>query len=194
MGSNPCAGRFFFVSSIQVCETPKEMHAGFVNLNFTGASDTAPAGWFIGPEWFMPPHVPVYEAQTVSSSSCNGSQQCATVHSLRDDPHVRFCFLYQVVDATQYRGKVMIYRADVRTKVTLGSAARLLVRIHRSDCSTSFRDDMGDHPITSAAWSPYEIHAPIALNARDIEFGMQVFGEGEAWIDNISVTFVDQSN
>ncbi|MCU1262788.1 MAG: hypothetical protein JWO80_5673, partial [Bryobacterales bacterium] len=37
----------------------------------------------------------------------------------------------------------------------------------------------------------YEIQAPIALDARDIEFGMQVFGQGAAWIDNISMTFAD---
>lgn len=69
--------------------------------------------------------------------------------------------------------------------------ARLLVRVHRTDCSTSFRDDMGNHPITGGAWSPYEIQAPIALDAQDIEFGMQLIGQGAAWIDNISMTFVD---
>jgi hypothetical protein len=58
---------------------------------------------------------------------------------------------------------------------------------------TSFRDDMGNHPITVNAWSPYEIQAPIAPDARDIEFGMQLIGQGAAWIDNISMTFVDMA-
>jgi hypothetical protein len=170
------------------------MHAGLVNLNFTGGQETAPPGWFLGPEWFMPPHPPVYEAKMVSSASCNGGQQCATVRSLRADPKVPFCFLYQVVDAAQYRGKVLTYRADARTQSDPGSLARLLVRVHRMDCSTSFRDDLGNHPITSPAWSSYEIHVPIASDAMDIEFGMQVFGQGAAWIDNISVTFADHNN
>jgi hypothetical protein len=133
--------------------------------------------------------VPAHEAQLVSGASCNGSRQCATVHSI--SANARTCFLYQVIDATQYRGTMLRYRADVRADVLPGNVARLLVRVHRTDCGTSFRDDMGNHPITSSAWSPYEIQAPIALDARDIEFGMQLIGKGAAWIDNISMTFAD---
>jgi hypothetical protein len=100
-------------------------------------------------------------------------------------------FLYQVIDAAPYRGKKLTYRADVRADVAQGSVVRLLVRVHRTDCSTSFLDDMGNHPIKGGAWSVYEIQAPIAPDARDIEFGIQLMGQGAAWIDNISMTFVD---
>lgn len=55
--------------------------------------------------------------------------------------------------------------------------------------TTSFRDDMENHPITSNAWSFYQIRAPVVSEARDIEFGMQLVGTGTAWIDNISMTF-----
>jgi hypothetical protein len=64
------------------------------------------------------------------------------------------------------------YQAHVRVEAAPGSAARLLVRVHTVDCGTSFRDDMGDHPITASAWGVYEIQAPIAADARDIEFGL----------------------
>lgn len=100
-------------------------------------------------------------------------------------------FLYQNVDATKYRGKMLTYRASVRADVASGAMARLLVRVHRMDCSTSFRDDMGDHPITASGWSSYQLHAPIGQDARDIEFGMQLIGSGAAWIDNITMTFAD---
>jgi ketosteroid isomerase-like protein len=66
---------------------------------------------------------------------------------------------------------------------------RLLVRIHRENGSTSFRDDMGARPITAGRWTTYQIDAPIASDARDIEFGMQLIGEGSAFIDNISIVF-----
>jgi hypothetical protein len=122
--------------------------------------------------------------------SCQGSlATCAAVHSVR--ANAGLCFLYQIIDATQYRGKKLIYRAYVRADVAQGNMARLLVRVHRTDCATSFRDDMGNHPITGSAWAPYEIQAPIALDARDIEFGMQLMGQGAAWINNISMTFID---
>jgi hypothetical protein len=174
----------------QQCQPPREMRAAVENMNFgEGAPGAPPPGWYLGPEWFMPPHTPVYEAQTASGAACNGSNQCATVHSIRDDRSIQLAFLYQVFDAAQYRGKRLTFRAAVRADDTLGSVARLLVRVHRNDCSTSFRDDMGNHPITAGAWTDYEIQAPIAWDARDIEFGMQLIGQGGASIDNISMDF-----
>jgi hypothetical protein len=179
-----------FPGGAQQCQSPREMRATVENLKFIeGLPGAAPPGWFLGPYWWNPQIVQAHEAQLVLGPSCNGGRQCATVHSI--SANAGSCFLSQVIDATQYRGKKLTYRADVRADVPQGSAARLLVRIHRSDCGTSFRDDMGNHPITGSAWSPYEIQAPIALDARDIEFGMQLIGQGTAWIDNISMTFVD---
>ncbi len=179
-----------FPGGAQQCQAPPEMRTTIENLKFIeGSPGSAPPGWSLGPYWFSPQMVPAHEAQLVSGASCNGSRQCATVHSI--SANARTCFLYQVIDATQYRGTMLRYRADVRADVLPGNVARLLVRVHRTDCGTSFRDDMGNHPITSSAWSPYEIQAPIALDARDIEFGMQLIGKGAAWIDNISMTFAD---
>ena len=174
----------------QPCQPPREIRAAVENMNFVeGAPGAPPPGWYLGPEWFMPPHTPVYEAQVASGAACNGSLQCATVHSIRDDRSIQLAFLYQVVDAAQHRGKRLTFRAAVRVDDRLGSVARLLVRVHRADCSTSFRDDMGNHPITAGAWASYEIQAPIDPEARDIEFGMQLIGRGAAWIDNISMDF-----
>jgi hypothetical protein len=49
---------------------------------------------------------------------------------------------------------------------------------------------MGNHPVTSGDWAPYEIRAPIARDAYQIEFGLQLIGRGAAWIDQISMEFV----
>jgi hypothetical protein len=168
----------------------RELKTNSENLNFAdGAVGTAPRGWLLGPEWFMPPHVPIYEAINVSAEQCNGSQQCATVHSLRGDPSVPLSFLYQDLDVTPHRGQTLIYRAFVRVDPGRKSVARLLVRLHRKDCSTAFRDDMGDHPITSGDWTLYEIRAPIAEDAYHMEFGVQLVGQGAVWIDHISMEF-----
>jgi hypothetical protein len=126
------------------------------------------------------------------------SRQCAILHSIRDDSPNRLVFLYQIIEAKQYRGKRLTFRAEVKAHVVKAdvdqvSAARLLVRIHRDDCSTSFRDDMSDRPITANTWSSYEIQAPIPQDARDIEFGMQLLGRGSAWIDHISMVFTEAS-
>jgi hypothetical protein len=97
-----------------------------------------------------------------------------------------------VIEAAQYRGKTLTLRAAVRVEPTEGTVARLLVRVHATDCSTTFRDDMGNHPIAGNTWAYYEIQAPIALNAQDIEFGTQIVGWGSVWIDSISMNFSKQ--
>jgi len=163
------------------------MRARIENLRFAeGSRGDSPPGWYLGQK-FMPGHVSGYEA-------CNGGQRCANVRSVRPEYNSPVAFLYQIVDATPYRGKKLTFRAAVRTDGAPGSVARLLVRVHRNDCSTSFRDDMGNHPISATKWSYYEIPAPIALDARDIEFGMQVVGPGQAWIDSISMDFADTAH
>lgn len=76
--------------------------------------------------------------------------------------------LYQDLDVTQYRGQILTYRAFVRVDPAQKGVARLLVRLHRKDCSTTFRDDMGNHPVVSGDWAAYEIRAPggLGLGAR----------------------------
>jgi hypothetical protein len=174
-------------SQPQPCSWP-EFKAPAENLNFAdGSVGAPPKGWLLGPEWFMPPHQPVYEAIISAADQCHGNPQCATVRSLRSDPSVRLAFLYQDLDASPYRGQTLTWRAFVRVDPHPDSVARLLVRVHRKDCSTTFRDDMGDHPITSSDWAPYEIRAPIAGDAYHVEFGMQLIGRGAAWLDQVSI-------
>jgi hypothetical protein len=48
---------------------------------------------------------------------------------------------------------------------------------------------MGNHPVTSGDWAPYEIRAPIAGDGYHIEFGLQLIGQGAAWIDRVSMEF-----
>jgi hypothetical protein len=173
----------------KACTWP-ELKASPVNLDFSqGNAGSAPTAWLLGPEWFMPPHVPAYEALTTADNQCHGSPRCATVHSLRNDPSIPLAFLYQDLDALPYRGQTLVYRAFVRVDPSLGSVARLLVRVHRQDCSTTFRDDMGNHPVKSGIWGAYEIRAPIAMDAYHIEFGVQLIGSGAVWIDQISMDF-----
>lgn len=137
----------------------------------------------------MPPHAPVYEAVNVPADQCHGSPQCASVRALRSDPSVPFSFLYQDLDVTQHRGQTLIFRAFVRVDPASKSVARLIVHFHKKNCSSAYRDDMGDHPITSGDWAPYEIRAPIPQDAYQLEFGVQLIGPGAVWIDQISLEF-----
>jgi hypothetical protein len=161
------------------CVWPNDMKTTPKNLTFADSPvGAAPKGWLEPGRG--------YSAVTVAADQCHGGQQCATVHFLRPD-FSPGSFLMQNLDVTPYRGQILTYRAFVRVDPARKSVARLLVRIHRKDCTTSFRDDMGDHPIVSGDWAVYEIHAPIAMDAYHMEFGIQLFGQGAAWIDQISM-------
>jgi beta-lactamase regulating signal transducer with metallopeptidase domain len=174
-------------ASVNGCVWPENMNTNAENLNFAdGAVGSAPKGWAV-PQGFA--QVPTYEAINVPAEQCDGSQQCATIHSLRSEASVSLTFLYQNLDVTQHRGQTLVYRAFVRVDPSQKGFARLLVRLHRKDCSTTFRDDMGDHPVTSGDWALYEIRAPIAMDAYHMEFGMQLIGQGAAWIDHISMEY-----
>jgi hypothetical protein len=169
------------------CGWPEDLSTNTENLNFAdGAVGSAPKGW-VAPQGFA--QTPTYEAINVPVEQCDGSQQCATIHSLRSEASESLTFLYQNLDVTQHRGQTLTYRAFVRVDPGQKSVARLLVRLHRKDCSTTFRDDMGDHPVTSGDWAQYEIRAPIAMDAYHMEFGMQLIGQGAAWIDHISMEY-----
>lgn len=163
------------------------------NLDFAaGRPGEMPPGWRLGLQ-VGPDGTPDYAAQTAAAAACHSGPQCANLRSVGSGPHAS-SFLYQIVDATPYRGRWLAYHAAVRAAVTAPGVARLLVRIHRENGSTSVRDDMGRHPITSSAWAPYELDAPIPPDARDIEFGLQLYGEGSAFIDNISLTYTDPAS
>ena len=157
---------------------PVEMSDQFENLDFAlGSVGDMPPGWHLGQS-----DTPAYAAQIAPGSSCQAGKQCGMVRSMGLGPHER-CFLYQNVNATPYRNKVLVFSAASR--VTGGGLARLVVRVHRQDNSTSFYNNLGDHPIQSAQWNAYQIIFPIDGEARDIEFGIQLYGEGMAWIDQV---------
>ena len=67
--------------------------------------------------------------------------------------------------------------------------ARLLMRIHQSDGSSCFFDNMEDRPITSEQWLFYEITGTVCLDAVDLELGMQLWGDGSALLDDASLSF-----
>ena len=93
-----------------------------------------------------------YAVETVSGAACHSGKRRAVVKAIREDPTDQRWFLFQRVDATPYRGKELTFRAGLRVEAGLGSAARLLVRVHGKGNSTLFFDSLGRFPVTSSAW------------------------------------------
>jgi uncharacterized protein (TIGR02246 family) len=167
-----------FVTGGFAQSNPPGVSDQFANLDFaSGAVGDLPSGWRLGAIGAS-----AYTAQIAPAAMCHGGKQCGMLGSVGLGPHDR-CFLYQNVDAALYRNKVLVFGAASR--VTGGGLARLVVRVRRQDDSTTFYNNLGDHPIQSAEWSAYQIVFPIDADAKDIEFGIQLHGKGAAWIDQI---------
>jgi hypothetical protein len=164
-----------------VAQTPTLVNPDFEQ----GQPGSRPLGWLFG----YGPNKLSYSALTVTDS-CNSGKQCAMTKSNEVIPAGSHSFLYQYVDATQYRGMKFRFRAAVRTKV-LGppDGAGLLVRIHRVSGESCFFNNMSERRIISGDWAFYEITGQVCADAANLEIGMQLWGTGNAWLDDASLVF-----
>jgi len=156
------------------------LNPGFED-GLVGGIGEAPEGWRFGSNGG-------YFSMT-TRNSCYSGTQCAMVQSTRSHSPDQKGFLFQIVEASPLRGKPFRFRAAVRAKVTGPDGARLLVRIHQPDGSSCFFDNMADRPITSEEWTFYEITGNVCPDAKDLELGMQLWGDGSAWMDDVSLSF-----
>jgi hypothetical protein len=156
------------------------LNAGFES----GAVDAPPADWVV-------PEIPGYVVRISEDDPFEGAQ-CATIVFEGGDAG-RFGNLVQRVDATDYQGKRVQFRAAVRTSEGEGKA-RLWLRVDRKTTggapAMGAFDNMGNRPITSTKWAHYEIVADVADDAERITVGMMFNGPGQAWIDDASFDVV----
>ena len=102
--------------------------------------------------------------------------------------------LLQVIPAEAYRGKKVRFRAAVRANVQgYGSAAALWMRVERPAGGKGFFESMlPDRAIVTNEWRYYEIAGQIDEDAEWIVVGLLFTGDGEAWIDDASLTVLDE--
>jgi C-terminal processing protease CtpA/Prc len=100
--------------------------------------------------------------------------------------------IMQVIDATPFRGKRIVFSAAVRVEGTKADdKAQLWVRIDREGDQPGFFDNMSNRPIGSATWGRYRIVADVVPDAKSIHLGMLLFSSGRAWLDAVSFTVID---
>ncbi len=107
-----------------------------------------------------------------------------------------FSNLAQSLDAKPYRGKKVRMRAAVRTAELVGpAAAQLWLRIDLAaddagNAAVGGFDNMQDRPIRTDDWQYYEIVLPVDATAERMIAGMFVLGNGQAWIDDVTLEVV----
>jgi Transglutaminase-like superfamily len=161
-----------------------------VNLGFEdGKVGEVPTGWFFPPMCAKDGY-----KLALSEDKPFAGKRCAVLSRVGDTDPQAFGNLIQSVDATDYRGKRVRFKAAVRTNVTgEGNQAQLWFRVDRPNDAMGFFDNMGDRPITAKEWKHYEIIGDIAEDATDIVFGMLLLGNGVAAIDDVTFEIVDKA-
>jgi len=103
--------------------------------------------------------------------------------------------LSQQIDATPFRGKKIKLIAAIRTDVSgPRNQAFLWLRVTKKFFGPGallFYDNMADRPITNKNWHVYEIVGKVPEDAEVIGFGLALVGDGQAWIDSVSIKVID---
>jgi hypothetical protein len=50
---------------------------------------------------------------------------------------------------------------------------------------------MADRPITTSKWKNYTIIGKVPTDADVIGFGLAIVGEGQAWLDSVSINVIN---
>src|SRR5262245_460961 len=164
---------------------------GPVNLDFEkGDPGKAPDGWKL-----TGPAISEYEAKSTDEQPKSGTR-CALVARTAKERAQAFdksAMLGQRFDAAPYRGQRVRFRAAVRSEVSgFGNYAQLLLRISRKD-QPDLLDNMRNRAITQKDWREYDILAEVPQDAVTITLGLELNGNGRAWLDAASFEVVGKA-
>ncbi|HEX8617073.1 MAG TPA: S41 family peptidase [Thermoanaerobaculia bacterium] len=95
----------------------------------------------------------------------------------------------QKIDATPYRGKRVRFRAAVRVEGE-NATAGLWLRADRPAKQVGFLETMQARPITAPQWAYYELAGDVAADAESLLFGLMLYQEGSAWLDDVTIEVV----
>jgi hypothetical protein len=167
----------------------------FKNGSFETQTNGHPDGWYF-------PAILSESGITMSLDSATpfeGNQSALVDTTKLDaaDPRT-FGMLNQILDAKNFQGKRVRFRAAVKTaERTNEGRAQLWLRVDRKPetgqrGSIGAFDNMQDRPITVDDWQHFEIVADIEEDAVRLTVGMLVMGKTKAWIDGASLEIVDE--
>ncbi|HKW99040.1 MAG TPA: S41 family peptidase [Bryobacteraceae bacterium] len=154
-----------------------------INLDFKASQPGQPP---LG--WLVPLAVKGFPAVVTDQCSKPGNR-CAALKSEKVAAPAPFGNLMQYIDAANYRGRRVRFRASVRVESSAGARGALWLRVDRPNQQMGFFDNMMDRPIVSASWAMYEINGDVSEDAVGIAFGVMLAGgaAGTVYIDNVTL-------
>lgn len=101
----------------------------------------------------------------------------------------------QSIDASGFRGKKIRIRAAIKAEIhsPKGSAHLWIRERFKDDDQTGLFEFMAQNPIVLREWKYYEIEGWISNEALYLNYGLLLFGNGKAWLDDVSVEILDST-
>jgi hypothetical protein len=158
------------------------------NLDFEeGAPGKSPPGWLAS----QGPVSMAYRAETSGNGARSGSR-CALLRALPGRRYGEFAgTLTQRFSATSYMGARVRLRASVRVEgKDPDCRAYVWLRCAKPGYGFSsevFYQGTEDRPITGSDWSEVELVGEVSEEAKTLDFGLALVGDGTAWIDSVSL-------
>jgi len=99
--------------------------------------------------------------------------------------------VYQIVDATPYRGRTLVFSAWMRTKDAkgnrFGKGAGLKLQAMKNGYPAAVKQMRRDAIDGTTAWTRYQLELAVPADATQIEVGLNLFGPGTAWLDDTAL-------
>jgi C-terminal processing protease CtpA/Prc len=91
------------------------------------------------------------------------------------------------IDGTPYQGKDFVFSAAVKMKENSAGHGQLWFRVDRKGNKRGFFENMRNRPIKSVEWKEYKIEGTIDDDAKWLNIGSFLKGEGELFFDEASL-------
>ena len=174
----------FLISDIAISQTLPHP----INLDFErGEPGRMPLGW----------EVPGYAVKLgvtawLSDENPKEGKYCLQMQTKREFKDTDYGSIMQSVDARQYRGKTVRFRAAVKAEISSpAGSAQLWLRERLANEEPGTLISMDEDPILFPSWDYYEIEMRVSRFAEQLNFGLLVYGNGRAWIDDASIEIID---
>jgi len=96
--------------------------------------------------------------------------------------------IVQIVDATPFRGKMVLLRGAGNAEVSVHQSATMRILVYgKGKTEPAVLADQKD-PITSREWRPYELTALVPADAERLAVDLGLSARGKVWWDELSLT------
>ena len=149
----------------------------------------APQGW-----WTVQHAGPVSYTFTLDTTKPRSGERSLKLENVGPEP---FGTIFQPVDATPYRGKKVRLAAWIRSEGVAGNRYGAGAGLHLQAMKGSYpvvQETVRKDAIKGTTdWTRYEVAVDVPVEADRIELGLNLFGPGTVWLDDVALDVMDAS-